>query len=390
MDRFADIRPYRDNEVRMVIDNLLSDEEFIRTIVNLRFHRFPRFISSFLDPFVRSRLEREFASVTDVRTLQDLVRSYMDGLFRRTIREFKVSGLEEVDPGPCLFICNHRDIALDPTLVNFALLEDGRDSARIAIGDNLLTKPFASELMRLNKCFIVKRSAKGRQALEAFKTLSAYIRHSIFEEKISIWIAQKEGRAKDGNDFTEPAIIKMLALNRTKGSEGFMEHIKKLRITPVAISYEYDPCDGLKAMELFHTDRDGEYRKSENEDLNSIASGVMGQKGCVHVSFGRPLEDNPGTPEDVASAVDRQIIGNYHLHPTNFMAYRELYGDSKDLSLLNKQYAFDPDEYNKGYKIFQNRINSLPHDHRSYALAIYANPVVNKIRIISEGKGYTG
>jgi 1-acyl-sn-glycerol-3-phosphate acyltransferase len=386
MDRFADIRPYRDNEVRTVIDNLLSDGEFIRTIVNLRFPRFPGFISGLLDPLVRNRLEKEFASVTDVRTFQDLVKRYMDGLFMKTIREFKVSGRENLDPGPCLFMCNHRDIALDPTLVSFALLEDGRDSARIAIGDNLLTKPFASELMRLNKCFIVKRSAKGRQALEAFKTLSAYISHSIFEEKVSIWIAQKEGRAKDGNDFTEPAIIKMLALNRAKGSEGFIEHIKKLRITPVVISYEYDPCDSLKAMELFHTDRDGEYRKSENEDLNSIASGIMGQKGRVHVSFGRPLEGNLGTPEDVASAVDRQIIENYYLHPTNFMAFRELYGDSKDLSLLDDQYAFDPVEYNKGYRIFQHRIKSLPSEHRKYALAIYANPVVNKIRIISEGK----
>ena len=383
MDRFADIRPYRDNEVRKVIDNLLSDVEFIRTIVNLRFPRFPRFISGLLDPFARRRLEREFASVTNVRTLQGLVRRYMDGMFRRTIREFKVSGLEELDPGPCLFMCNHRDIALDPTLVNFALLENGHDSARIAIGDNLLTKPFVSDLMRLNKCFIVRRSARGRQAIGAFRTLSAYISHSIFEEKVSIWIAQREGRAKDGNDFTEPAIIKMLALNRARGSEDFMEYIKKLRIIPVVISYEYDPCDGRKAMELFHTDRDGEYQKGENEDLNSIASGVMGQKGCVHVSFGRPLEGNPGTPEDVASAVDKQIIGNYYLHTTNFMAYRELHGDSKDLSLLSEQYAFDPDEYNKGYRIFQKRINSLPREHRRYALAIYANPVINKIRLSS-------
>jgi len=384
MDRFADIRPYRDSEVRTVIDSLLSDGEFIRTIVNLRFPRFPGFISGLLDPFVRGRLEKEFASVTDVRTLQDLVRRYMDGMFRRTITEFKVSGLEWLEPGPCVFMCNHRDIALDPTLVNFALLENGRDSARIAIGDNLLTKPFASELMRLNKCFIVKRSARGRQAIGAFRTLSAYISHSIFEEKVSIWIAQREGRAKDGNDFTEPAVIKMLALNRARGSEDFMEYIKKLRITPVVISYEYDPCDGAKALELFQTDRHGEYRKGENEDLKSIASGVMGHKGCVHVSFGRPLEGDLGTPEDVASAVDMQIIKNYYLHPTNFMAYRELYGESKDLSLLNEQYAFDQEEYHKEYMFFHKRIHSLPHEHRRYALAIYANPVANKIKIISK------
>jgi len=307
----------------------------------------------------------------------------MDNLFRKTIKEFKVSGLEQLELGPCLFMSNHRDIALDPTLVNFALLEDGRDSARIAIGDNLLTKPFASELMRLNKCFIVKRSARGRRALEAFKTLSSYISHSIFEEKVSIWIAQREGRAKDGNDFTEPAVIKMLAISRGKGSS-FVEHIKKLRIVPVVISYEYDPCDALKARELFHTDRYGEYNKSENEDLKSIASGLKGRKGAVYINFGRPLENNLSSPEAVATAVDRQIISNYYLHPTNLMAYRELYGETKGLSRFDEQYGYSTDEHNQGYRIFRERIKALPPEHRKYALAIYANPVVNKIKITDE------
>jgi hypothetical protein len=384
MDRFADIRPYRDNEVRPIIELLLSDREFIRAIVNLRFPGLASPLAGFLDPFVRMRLKKEFGSIIDVRTFQDLIKNYMDRLFQRTIKEIKVSGLEQLDHDPCLFMCNHRDIALDPTLVNFALLEDRRDSARIAIGDNLLIKPFASDLMRLNKCFIVERSAKGRQALKAYKTLSAYISHSIFEEKVSIWIAQREGRAKDGNDFTEPAIIKMLAINRDRGSEGFADYIKRLRIVPVVISYEYDPCDGLKAGELFHTAKHGEYKKSKNEDLKSIASGIMGKKGSVRICFGKPLKDDLDTPEAAASAVDMQIIKNYYLHPTNFMAYRELFGDSKDLSLLNEQYAFDPEEYQKEYRIFKQRINSLPSEHRRYALAIYANPVVNKIKFISK------
>ena len=384
MDRFAEIRPYRDNEVRQIIENLLADKEFIRTIVNLRFPGLNTLFSPFLSPLLRRRLKKEFLSIIDVRTFQTLVKSYMEPMFRKTIKEFKVSNLDKLDAGPYLFMSNHRDIALDPTLINFALLEDGQDSARIAIGDNLLSKPFASDLMRLNKCFIVKRSAKGRQALEAYKTLSAYISHSIFEEKISIWIAQREGRAKDGNDYTEPAIIKMLAINRDKKAESFSDYIKRLRIVPVVISYEYDPCDGLKARELFHIAQHGEYKKGEYEDLKSIASGVMGEKGHIHVCFGEPLVDNMDAPEAVASAVDRQIIKNYSLHPTNFMAYRELHGDSRDLSLLNARYNFTTEEYEKGYSIFQQRINSLPQEHRKYALAIYANPVVNKIRIISE------
>jgi len=386
MDRFADIRPYRDNEVRPVIENLLSDKEFIRTIVNLRFPGLSSTLSVLFNPFVRRRLRKEFKSIIDVRTFQELVKSYVDKLSRKTIKDLKVSNLDQLGRGTYVFMGNHRDIALDPTLINFALLEDGRDSTRIAIGDNLLTKPFATELMRLNKSFIVKRSAKGRQALEAFKTLSAYISHSIFEEEVSIWIAQREGRAKDGNDYTEPAIIKMFAITRDRSTEKFKDYIKRLRIVPVVISYEYDPCDGLKAKELFHIAEYGEYKKGENEDLKSIALGIMGEKGSVHICFGKPLEDNLNSPEEVASAVDRQIIENYYLHPTNFMAYRELYGGNSDLSLLNEQYDFDHKEYNVESRIFQKRITALPPEHRKYALAIYANPVVNKIKIISEKK----
>lgn len=380
MDRFADIRPYKDDEVRPVVDNLLSDREFIRTIAGLRFPGSIPFFYWFLNPIVHRRLKKEFDSIKDVRTFQDLVKRYLDPLLQKTISSFNVTKMCELDHNPYIFIGNHRDIALDPALVNLALLEDGRDSARIAIGDNLLSKPFASDLMRLNKCFIVKRSIKGRQALEAYRKLSAYIYRSLFEEKVSIWLAQREGRAKDGNDYSEPAIIKMLAINRDRSSISFPDYIRKLRIVPVVISYEYDPCDGLKAKELFHTAEYGEYKKGEYEDLTSIASGVMGQKGCVNVCFGRPLEDNIDTPEAVALAVDRQIIANYHLHPTNFMAYRILYGDREDLSSLNRQYGLEPEEYNKDFEIFHQRIDAMPPEHRKYALSIYANPVLNKIK----------
>jgi len=383
MDRFADIRPYTDDEVRPVIENLLSDKEFIRTIVNLRFPKLSALPSGLFAPLVRRRLRKEFRSIIDVRSFQELVKSYVSKMFQQTIKEIRISNLDQLVPGPYLFMGNHRDIALDPALINFALLEDGRDSARIAIGDNLLTKPFASDLMRLNKCFIVKRSVKGRQALEAFKTLSAYIGQSIFIERVSIWIAQREGRAKDGNDYTEPAIIKMFAINRDRNAENFQDYIKRLRIVPVAISYEYDPCDGLKARELFHTAEYGEYKKGENEDLKSIASGVTGEKGSVHISFGLPLEDNLNNPEEVAAAVDRQIIQRYYLHPTNFIAYRELYGENRNVQSLIERYPFDNREYGIRSRIFRERITGLPAEHRKYALDIYANPVVNKIKMIS-------
>jgi hypothetical protein len=384
MDRFADIRPYNDNEVRPVIDNLLVNEEFIESIVSMRFPQLGDPLTGFLRPFVRMRLKKEFSSIVDVRTFQALIKTYMTRLFKKTIGDLKVSNIDLLDKGPYLFICNHRDIALDPTLVNFALIEAGHDSARIAVGDNLLSKPFASELMRLNKCFIVKRSAKGRQALQAYKTLSAYIGHSILEEKVSIWIAQREGRAKDGNDFTEPAIIKMFAINRDKNAETFSDYIKKLRILPVTISYEYDPCDSLKAKELSHTAEYGDYKKSENEDLKSLASGLMGKKGSVHICFGKALDKGLDSPEAVAAVVDRQIISNYRLHKTNFMAYHELYGEALGLSLLGDECDFRPALHQKELKEFQGRINRMPSDFRKHALAIYANPVVNKLKLLSE------
>jgi 1-acyl-sn-glycerol-3-phosphate acyltransferase len=384
MDRFSDIRPYNDQEVRPVIDSLLANDEFIANFVSMRFPRLGAPLIGLMKPLARMILRKEFSPAVDVRTFQALIKRHITHLVKKTITDLKVTNLELLDNGPYLFVCNHRDIALDPTLVNYALLQAGHDSARIAIGDNLFSKPFASDLMRINKGFIVKRSVKGRQALEAFKTLSAYIGHSILEEKVSIWIAQREGRAKDGNDYTEPAIIKMFAINRTRGIEGFSDYIKRLRIVPVAISYEYDPCDILKARELSHKAKHGNYKKAENEDFNSIASGLMGQKGCVDVSFGRPLDEGLDSPEAVASEIDRQIITNYRLHKTNFMAFHELYGDNaRQLSLLGDGYDFSPDELKKEMKKFHDRINRMPSDFRIHALAIYANPVANKIRLIS-------
>jgi hypothetical protein len=384
MDRFSDIRPYNDEEVRNVLDNLLASDEFINNAVSMRFPGLSAPLIALLRPFARMLLRRELSPAVDVRTFQDLVKRHIRHLIKKTITALKVTNLELLDNGPYLFVCNHRDIALDPTLVNWAFFEAGRDSARIAIGDNLLTKPFASDLMRLNKCFIVKRSVQGRRALEAFKTLSAYIGQSVLEEKVSIWIAQREGRAKDGNDFTEPAIIKMFAINRNRGSEGFSDYIKRLRIVPVAISYEFDPCDIMKARELSHTAKHGNYKKGENEDFKSIASGLMGQKGCVDICFGRPLDDRLDSPEAVASEIDRQIITGYRLHKTNFMAFHELYGkDIQQLPLLGDEYDFRPQEHVREMKKFHDRINRMPHDFREHALAIYANPVANKIRLIS-------
>ena len=325
-DPFADIRPFNDDEVRPVLDRLIQDAEFIDAVAALKFASWLRPI---VKPVLRWVLGRQFKSVKTVHDFQHVVKKYMDHMIESRTTKFTVSGLDQLDRNKqYLFVSNHRDIALDPAFVNYALYHNGFDTVRIAIGDNLLSKPYVSDLMRINKSFIVKRSAKGpREMLANSKHLAGYIRHSIQQEGSSIWIAQREGRAKDGIDKTEPAVIKMISLALQRKKESFADFARELNIVPVAISYELDPCDGAKARELSEKAIHGSYEKSEHEDVASIAAGIDGEKGHVHVSFGQPLTKDFENADEVAEAVDQQVWSNYVLHPTNFFAYKRLHGD---------------------------------------------------------------
>lgn len=380
-DQFADIRPYRDDEVRPVLTRLLGDKEFLESIARLRVPWLAGHFPGLVRPLARWILQRELAGVNSVYGLQTIVKKYMDRMIERSTDQFSISGLAELPAEKSyLFMSNHRDIALDPAFVNYALYHNGHETVRIAIGDNLLSKPFVADLMRANKSFIVKRSAKGpRQMLAAYKNLSAYIYHSIKVDENPIWIAQREGRAKDGCDRTEPAIIKMLTMAQDKKAQTFSEFVNDLHIVPIAISYEYDPCDGAKARELYEKATQGHYQKAEHEDLKSIALGISGAKGDVHVSFGTALKGEFETPEQVAEAVDRQIIDAYVLHPSNFFAYHKLHGHYPDLPCGANREPFAPEQHQAVEQAFGQRIAALPEAHRPYALAIYANPIASKL-----------
>jgi glycerol-3-phosphate O-acyltransferase len=334
---------------------------------------------------LRFILRRELAGVDTVQVFQDKVKKYMDRMVAQTTTGFATSGLDSLMANkPYLFMSNHRDIALDPAFLNYALYHNDHDTARIAIGDNLLSKPFAAHLMRLNKSFIVKRSAKGpRQMLAAYKQLSGYIRHSLDIDNNPIWIAQREGRAKDGLDRTEPAIIKMLTMAMNKESEVFADYIRHLQIVPVSISYEFDPCDGAKARELYQKAHQGSYQKAEHEDLTSIALGISGQKGNVHVSFGTPLVAEFADADEVAAEIDRQVIGNYVLHPTSFFAWYALHGEYPDLPCGAEAKPFDAQRYAAIGAEFSARIAALPEEQRPYALAIYANAISSKLELLN-------
>lgn len=383
MDKFADIRPYNDSEVPQVLERLLNNGELLTAVCKLKFPRLTPWLGFALKPLIGGVLRRQLAGVNDVAGLQSVIKNYMDHMIATTTSQFSVSGLNELpDSQACLFLSNHRDIALDPGFVNYSHYAHGKDTLRIAIGDNLLTKDYVSDLMRVNKSFIVKRSAKGpRQMLAAYKQLSAYIRFSLQQENASVWIAQREGRAKDGYDQTEPAVIKMLTMSLDKSSETFSGLVNALNFVPVAISYEYDPLDEAKANELYTVETEGNYQKGEQEDVASIAQGIAGQKGAVHVAYGTPLNGEFATPQDVAAEIDRQIIGNYVLHPTNYFAYEALHGNCPEGKYGAQGSPFLLSEQQAGQRQFQDRLQAMPEHLRPYVLRMYACCIERKLEL---------
>ncbi len=380
MTNFDDIRPYRDDEVRPTLDRMLADQEFIDAVTRLKFPTMNNWLGWMLKPLVRKRLSQQLASIKDVEGFQSVVEKYMAGMIATRVNNLTVSGLEKLDKHSAyLFISNHRDIAMDPAFVNWVLYHNDCNTLRIAIGDNLLTKPFASDLMRLNKSFIVNRSAKApREKLKAAKHLSAYIYHSIVNENANIWIAQREGRAKDGKDKTNSAVLGMIMLNKPK-DEALADYAKKLRIVPVSISYELDPCDAAKARELYLHRTEGSYQKEEHEDVHSIAMGIAGNKGNVHLAFGDVLDGDYQDTDEIVAALDHQILGNYVLHATNCFAYEMLHGSVPKVNYSAKNIAYDSAKLVDERAEFEARINAIPAEQREIALGIYANPVVNKL-----------
>ena len=362
-DIYADIRPYNDAEVAPAIARLIADDEFIQAILHYRFPHLSGPFGWLLSPLVKFVLKRRWAKLNTVHAVQKQVAGFMDRMIDHTTNKVTVSGIEQLKPGQAyLFISNHRDIAMDPALVNWCLHHHGFDTVRIAIGDNLLRKACATELMKLNKSFIVKRGAKGpREMLKNLSQLSGYIKHSL-EQKHSIWIAQKEGRAKDGNDETDPAILKMFYMEGKKRGEEFASYMAGLNIVPVCLSYEYDPCDADKIKELWHKQTQGKYQKAEFEDIDSIIKGIVGIKGRVHVGFGQPLSEIPAEPEQLAALIDQQIWQQYRLFPINYLAA------GQEHASVNEQVA----------QQWQNRLQGVPVAAAPMLSALYAAPLVKQ------------
>ncbi len=291
--------------------------------------------------------------------------------------------------GNYLFISNHRDIVLDSAILDLMLHNAGfPTTCEIALGDNLLIYPWIKTLVRMNKAFIVRRGLKMKEIMESSILMSRYMHHAITEKRENIWIAQREGRAKDSSDHTQDSVIKMLAL----GGEGtLVERLRELNIVPLTISYEYDPCDYLKAQEFQQKRDDPTWKKSKQDDLNNMKTGIFGFKGHIHYRTGRPvntwideLADVPKTEffKEVAQRMDTAIHSGYLLYPGNFIAYDELHGGDT----FRKRYSDADKRFFDDYirrQIAKIKIPNPDGDFlRRCMLTMYANPVINKMQTV--------
>ena len=319
---FEDIRSYSDSEYHEKVEALLLEPDFKKVIATVMPEvDFEHFCQKILSINTISDFQKQII----IPFLQKLLKETTDGL--------ESNGIENIAHDKnYLFMSNHRDIVLDASFLCYDLAIQGYDTCEIAIGSNLLIYQWIKDFVRINKSFIVKRGVGVRQALEAAIQLSAYIHYTINEKKQSVWIAQREGRAKDSNDRTQEALIKMLTLGK-KGN--LLDVIRELNIVPLTISYEYDPCDSLKAYEFLQKSKDPNFKKSPKDDLINMQTGIMGYKGTIHYSFSPCINDELAQLENetdraiilqsVCSTRDRHIHLNYRIYTGNYVAYDLLY-----------------------------------------------------------------
>lgn len=364
---FDPIRPYQDHEVPGVLTRISRSPQLALAAKQLVLPNFlaQRFFAPWLTKLVLRFSLRNLRSVDDV---QRLVSKYFEQLVASSVDALTVSGLEHLDPTrQYLFISNHRDIVMDSSLINLLLLRAGNETCRMAVGDNLLHNPLAADLMRLNKSFVVERDlASARAGYRAMTRTSHYIRHSL-QEHVSVWIAQRQGRAKDGFDRTDPALLKMLLLAYRKQAQPIARLVDNGALVPVSLSYEIDPCGPAKARERAAIDRDGHYAKGEQEDLHSMIQGLVGDKGRVHVHFSAPIVDDCDGVHELAERLDRAIVGGVRVFSTNRYADSVLAGQVQDHTVGSK-----------AMNILQSQLLSCSEPERLCLLQQYANICANR------------
>ena len=371
--QFESIRPYTDNEVPGVVARLRASFELRDGFAAFLFPRFYRLSPGLARSTTRGLLwlrARKFRTIHDVQVMTGRL---IDHMLSTTVASLSFNGLQHLEHNaPYIFISNHRDITLDSALLNRVLHGEGFPTCQIAVGDNLFGTPYADDLMRLNRGFIVQRSAVGLKAqYAALERTSAYIRQSI-ESGASVWISQREGRAKDGFDRTEPALLKMLALAYRRETKNVGEVCRRVQIVPVSISYELDPCDEQKAHELWSIEQHGSFEKSADADRASIVAGVQGYKGRVHLEFAAPLDGDYQSAETIARALDKAIVGGLRVFPTNIDADQLLGAHERQSQLPRLAKVTDS---------FNARIAATRSAERPFLLRQYANVLRNRVEL---------
>ena len=317
---------------------------------------------------------------------------FLEMLAKKTTAGISVGGICNIDSDRSFtFISNHRDIVLDASFLNLCFLRAGLPTSEVAIGDNLLIYDWITDLVKLNKSFVVRRNLKLTKALEAAKELSAYIHYAINSKHESIWIAQREGRAKDSNDLTQESLVKMMAL---AGGGSLVDNIAEINLVPVSISYEFDPNDGLKAKEFLMRRNDPDFKKSQHDDLLSMETGMLEFKGRVHFEIGRcitdevraipPETDRVDAVRRICAIIDRSIHSGYKIYPINYVAADLLEGSSAYIDHYTSADVADLENHIEE-KIDSTEIAGLSADDRAYMrqmmLTMYANPLKNKTMV---------
>ena len=373
MNKFDSIRPYKDNEVNDVLIRLSNNRRFLKMLFSsgkfnhIRYLPFSRKILSYA-------LKNKIKNIDSVDTYQNFFENVVSGVVQKSINKFSVSGIKNLDSSKgYLFIANHRDITLDSALLNLTLHQNNFKTTYNAVGNNLLSEQWASDLMRLNKSFIIDRSDKSKRDIyKSLNLASEFIYDVIKNKNESIWIAQKQGRSKDGNDYTDPSVIKMIHLNARK-DKAINKYLDSLNVIPVAISYEKDPNDLLKAKELYLTNLNKAYVKDRKEDLQSISDGIRGNKGNVHLEIGNIINFHTDSYEACSDQISSEIKALYKLHPTNYAA-AIIQGKGFD-----KYAFFGSVELDQSIQFLKNRLKTIPEEMHPYLLNQYSNPILKAI-----------
>ena len=380
LSEFDDIRPYEPEEMKQAFEDLLNDRQF-----NVLMKGF----APWLPKGVRNGLLR--LAFIGVKTPLDFQKRFMKPIVKYIIRKHTdgctfddkaLSGYPKPD-SRYTFVSNHRDIVLDSAFLDLKLVEkDYPTTVEIGIGDNLLIYPWIKRLVRMNKAFTVRRGLSLRETLAASQLMSRYIHFAVTQKKENIWLAQREGRAKDSDDRTQEAVLKMLAM----GGD-----LQELNIVPLTISYEYDPCDYLKAQELQQKRDNPAFKKSRQDDLDNMKTGIFGYKGRVHYHCAAPintwieeLSDLPKTEyyKAVAERMDKDIHQGYELFPCNYIALDELHGDAANAAHYTKADKQRFENYLAGQMVKITLDNKDEAFLRERILTMYANPLINKLATV--------